>query len=94
MFQYVDDTDFQTTGYAAATSVACNPSDVGTGFSPVSVNAAVSGLTQATTYHFRAVATSADGTVNGNDQTFATLSPGRPPSAARRRQASMTLAPP
>src|SRR5262249_52273062 len=45
VFQIVDDTDFQSTGYATATSVPCNPSDVGSGFSPVSVNADASGLT-------------------------------------------------
>ena len=89
MFQYVDDADFQTTGYAAATSVPCNPSDVGAGFSAVSVNAAVSGLTPATTYHFRAVATSADGTVNGNDQTFTTLIAG-PPSVGGEAASSVT----
>src|SRR5262249_14565021 len=73
VFQYVDDTDFQATGYTTATSVNCSPFDVGTGYTPQSVSADISGLTPATTYHFRVVATSADGTVNGGDQMFTTL---------------------
>ena len=78
VFQVVDDADFQATGYTTATSVPCSPADVGSGFTPQPVSADVPGLTPATTYHFRAVAMSADGTVNGNDQTFTTLIAGQP----------------
>jgi phosphodiesterase/alkaline phosphatase D-like protein len=41
------------------------------------VSAAVSGLTVATSYHYRVVATNAVGTTDGPDQTF-TTSPGNP----------------
>jgi sugar lactone lactonase YvrE len=72
-FQYVDDAAFKATGYSTATSVPCSPADLGSSFTPQSANASVTGLTPATTYHFRAVATNADGAVNGTDQTFQTL---------------------
>jgi DNA-binding beta-propeller fold protein YncE len=74
-FQYVDDADFQATGYATATSVPCTPADLGSSFGFQSASANVSGLTSATTYHFRAVATNSDGTTNGADRTFTTAGP-------------------
>src|SRR5262249_15580430 len=56
-----------------ATSVDCSPFDLGSGIDPQSASANVIGLTPGTIYHFRAVATNADGTTNGADQTFQTL---------------------
>ncbi len=47
----------------------------GSGSSPVPVSAAVTGLTENATYHFRIVATNALGTSEGHDQTFATAAP-------------------
>lgn len=41
-----------------------------TGTGAVGVNAGISGLTGATLYHFRLVATTAEGTFNGSDLTF------------------------
>src|SRR5206468_1080131 len=46
----------------------------GSGTSPVSVFANVSGLSPSTTYHFRLVASNAGGTTQGSDQTFTTSS--------------------
>jgi DNA-binding beta-propeller fold protein YncE len=47
--------------------------DAGDGSSPVAVTPEpVSGLTPATTYHFRIVATTAEGSVQGDDQSFTT----------------------
>jgi hypothetical protein len=74
-FQYVDAADFQATGYASATTVACSPADLGSGTSDVGDSAQISGLTPSTTYHFRAVATNSLGTVDGTDTTFETEPP-------------------
>jgi hypothetical protein len=56
--------------------------DVGAGTHPVTVEIAVSGLTADTTYHFRVVATSTGGTVQGADATLKTaavpVAPTRP----------------
>jgi hypothetical protein len=54
-------------------SAPCSPSP-GSGIAPVSVSAGISGLTGATTYHFRVTATNANGTSEGSDGTFTTLS--------------------
>ena len=88
-FQYVDDADFQATGYTTATSTPCSPSDLGSSHSPQGTSGSATGLTPATTYHFRVVAMNADGTVNGDDQTFLTLIAG-PPSVISESSASIT----
>jgi hypothetical protein len=48
---------------------------IGAGGQPLFVPVSISGLTPATTYHFRLVATSPAGTTSGPDEEFATLSP-------------------
>ena len=53
--------------------------DAGVGTSAIPVALAVSGLNPATTYHFRVLATNADATTYGADQTFTT--PPVPPAA-------------
>src|SRR5262249_38240703 len=60
-----------TTPYGSKTS----SSSAGSGNSGGSVNKTINGLKAGTTYHFRVVATSDAGTVQGADRTFATLSP-------------------
>jgi hypothetical protein len=72
-FQYVDQAGFQASGYNMATSVDCSPFDLGSSFDPQTTSASVTGLTPGTTYHFRVVATNADGTTTGADTTFQTL---------------------
>jgi hypothetical protein len=49
--------------------------DAGSGTSPVTVSAQVTGLTSGRTYHFRLVATSDAGTSHGADQTFLASAP-------------------
>jgi len=66
----------KTTAYGS--QAACSPNP-GAGASAVGVHAALSGLTAATTYHFRVVAANAGGTTNGSDQTFTTLADVTPP---------------
>ena len=53
------------------TTVAGTPTPV-TGSSATSVSAVISGLSPATTYHFRVNGTNSGGTTNGGDQTFTT----------------------
>jgi hypothetical protein len=60
-----------TTSYG--TTIPLSAEDIGSGTANVSVQQAVSGLLQGTTYHFRLVASSAAGTVDGVDHTFTTL---------------------
>jgi phosphodiesterase/alkaline phosphatase D-like protein len=59
------------TSESYGTSAPCNPSP-GSGTSPVSVSAAVSGLLPASTYHYRIVAIGPGGTGYGADAQFAT----------------------
>jgi hypothetical protein len=54
--------------------------DVGSSTTPASVEIGVDGLTSGTTYHYRAVATNASGTVHGGDATFTTTTPAPTPS--------------
>jgi len=61
------------TSPAYGSSVAC-ASSPGSGTSAVPASALVSGLSRATTYHFRIVATNSRGTRYGTDETFATPS--------------------
>ena len=58
-----------TISYGA--SAPCAPSP-GSGTSPIAVSAAVTGLSESNTYHFRISATNAGGTSKGSDQTFKT----------------------
>ncbi len=53
----------------------CNPSAsaIEADFSPHAVSAAITGLQRDTTYRFRAVATNAEGTFKGGEQSFTTL---------------------
>jgi len=57
-----------TTGYGSSSAAT----SAGAGTSPLRVQATVAGLAPGTSYHYRAVATSADGTTYGADTAFAT----------------------
>jgi ribosomal protein S18 len=78
-FQYVDDTDFQATGFTGpkVLTVPCNPTDLGSGTTDVSASAQISGLQLSTTYDFRAVATNslAPSGVDGAATQFTTTAP-------------------
>jgi hypothetical protein len=59
-----------TTAYG--TKAPAPDESVGSGFEAVAKAKAISGLTPGTTYHYRAVATSSEGTAYGEDMTFTT----------------------
>ncbi|HEX5375206.1 MAG TPA: hypothetical protein VFW48_03520, partial [Solirubrobacterales bacterium] len=61
-----------TTAYGA--SVPVPDGSAGSGFANVEKANSVSGLTASTTYHFRIVASNAEGTTFGSDLTFTTPS--------------------
>lgn len=60
-----------TSGYEAATS----EKSAGSGTSPISVSATLTGLKPGTTYHYRVVATTSTGNAIGIDKTFKTEGP-------------------
>jgi hypothetical protein len=69
-FEYVGNTDFQASGFDNATSVACSPASLGSGFGYQAASASLSGLTTGAYYHFRVVATNSAGTSTGEHQEF------------------------
>lgn len=72
--------------YGTSTSYGLKTADatVPAGTSAVTVKAPISGLTQATQYHYRVVGTNAAGSVQGGDKTFTTASSPKRPSVATR----------
>jgi hypothetical protein len=72
-------------GTSTSYGLASASRDVGNGTDAVSVEIPVSSLSASTTYHFRVVATSDGGTVQGSDATFRTASA---PAVAARPGAS------
>ena len=78
-FEYVDDAGFQSTGFANAADIDC-ASAVGSGEDPVAVSADVLGLQPSTTYHYRLVATSENGTTEGAALQLTTPAPPAPPA--------------
>lgn len=61
-------------GTTTAYGLSSAGGDAGAGADPVAVSIGVSGLSAGTTYHYRVVASSADGDVTGADRTFRTAS--------------------
>lgn len=70
-FEYVTEAGFQSTGFGGATSKVCTT--VPSGNVANSVSAKVTGLSAATSYRFRVVATNNSGTTQAIDKTFATV---------------------
>lgn len=72
-FEYTDEADFQANGFANAASVPCSKKPDGLANTPLDVS--VSGLSPATSYRFRVMATSNAGSVTSDNRTFQTLPP-------------------
>jgi len=64
--------------------------NAGFGTEPVPATVGISGLTPATTYHYRLVATNADGTTPSPDHTF-TTAPATPPTVITGEASNITL---
>ncbi len=71
--EWVSDAEFLESGYAEATTVPCNPEDLGSGSSRVTAKVQLSGLELEGKYHFRAVVENSSGTQVGEDQVFSTF---------------------
>ncbi|HWJ42586.1 MAG TPA: fibronectin type III domain-containing protein, partial [Solirubrobacterales bacterium] len=69
--KYVDQAQYEIDGFASAD--ATSPVVIGSQESPQSVSQAITGLTVGTKYHYRIIATSTSGTVEGPDATFSTV---------------------
>jgi hypothetical protein len=79
-FDYIDAADYNPSApnpYSAGATAPCVPAagSIPPDSSEHAVSADVNGLTPNTTYHFRLDATSANGTANGQDQTFTVPGP-------------------
>lgn len=69
-------------GTSGSYGLQSSSKDAGAGTDPVAIEIPVQGLTPNTTYHFRVVATSDGGTVNGADATFRTAATVTAPAAS------------
>jgi hypothetical protein len=75
-FSYVDDADYNPAALDPYGAGATAPCAEGNSFSaPADVHVDLTGLSQDTTYHFRLEVSNANGTSDGQDQTFATPPP-------------------
>jgi hypothetical protein len=70
-FEYTDHADFLANGFANATDAPCVPNP-GSGSTDIAVQADVSGLSAGTAYDFRLLATNANGTAEGEAESFTT----------------------
>src|SRR4029077_5377968 len=71
--QYVDEQDFNSSGYANAITEPCVPGDLGAGFGDRGATVTITGLHTATAYHYRFIATNQIKVVEGADRTFSTF---------------------
>jgi sugar lactone lactonase YvrE len=71
-FEYVEESAFQATGFATATSAPCvpGPAGIGDGDDPVAVSAHVTGLSPSLSYRFRLVVGNSFGTDASNPGRF------------------------
>ncbi|MFL5897747.1 MAG: hypothetical protein ACJ76D_04710 [Solirubrobacterales bacterium] len=74
-FEYVDAGSFESSGFTAATSVACaeTPAEIGSGSEPLPVHAEISGLVSSGRYYYRLAAGNKFGTAFGEPKLFGPL---------------------
>jgi hypothetical protein len=71
--EFVSGQDFSEAGYARAARVPCVPADLSASITAKDVSATLSGLSVATSYHYRFVVRNHAGVVDGADATFTTF---------------------
>jgi hypothetical protein len=71
--EYVDEAEFQESGFNGAVVRTCSPSVIPAGTTSENVSVTVTGLSVSTVYHYRFVSVNSAGEVQGADQTFATF---------------------
>jgi hypothetical protein len=81
---------YGTTSTYGANAPSLQGTSAGSGTEAVPASVGISGLKPATTYHYRLVATNADGPTYSTDQTF-TTAPAAPPSVATGQASNITL---
>jgi hypothetical protein len=76
-FEYASETDFLTKGFTGATVAPCNPAagTIPADLEDHTVSAGITGLDRNTTYRYRLVATSSQGTSVTSDVAFTTTGP-------------------
>ncbi|MFL5872196.1 MAG: hypothetical protein ACJ75T_01800 [Solirubrobacterales bacterium] len=81
-FQYIDQVAWEANNpserFAGASEAPVGGAELGSGQVPLLASASISGLAPGRTYHYRVVATSAQGTAAGADQIFRTFAPESP----------------
>jgi hypothetical protein len=70
--QYVDQANYEASGFSDAVTVPCSPGDIPPGATE-QVKVSVAALALAATYHYRFVSTNSAGTTDGEDQAFVTF---------------------
>jgi hypothetical protein len=71
--EYVDETEFQKSGFGDAAVQSCAPGGIPAGSTGDAVSVTVKGLSLDTTYHYRFVSGNSAGETQGADETFATF---------------------
>ncbi|MFZ2050544.1 MAG: hypothetical protein WAU69_06380 [Solirubrobacteraceae bacterium] len=71
--QYVEEAQFEHSGWTGVVGVPCSPEDLGSGSSDQATAVSLGGLRIATSYRYRFLATSQGSTVFGAEETFATF---------------------
>lgn len=74
-FEYADDASFKAEGFEGATTAPCSPAGPFTGSVAEPVSAAIGALATQTIYHYRLVASSANGATRGKTLRFFTPGP-------------------
>jgi hypothetical protein len=71
--QYLTQSEFESDGWGAAETIACEPRDLGDGAEAVSANARIEGLALSTAYRYRYLLTADGETTSGAEGAFSTF---------------------